>query len=507
MEEEKVELAPVRLPRQDKTGLILGLTVIPLIVVIICAFLAMLSFIFMPVPANFIVGLIWLALGGVFGWVRVKGRTLFEWIPVFISFTQAKANGQNQYRRGSGRQDDKADQVALQKVREADERAAIEAMEWGEVPPGKTPEPIKFTLPGQANEFQLYSSPAGRGVLYDPVKRRVTVTMAVSNNRSFDLQEKRTQANIITDYGNLLDLTLPVAEVLAVIPTDITSLESQEETLEYFRKQRELNGAEDTNPVARAGYEAYLANNLMAFHMQYYTVVLGVDAMRQRIKEHGSNMAGLLSAVDSICNSIGRDFADSKTKTLGWLSALERRDAVYKCLTSDESEPVVGAHGYWDSIHVNDLWHKAYVVEEWPQKEVTPGFMSKVTRDLDFAHAVSLVYENGSGDASLRKVSWQIKDKENALSAKQKGGFRITRADRIELEDLEQREAELTAGSSEMLVRGFISITASSKEELKMKDRDMRSAATKAGLVIYPCWNQQFAGLLAAGSLIGLGLD
>lgn len=507
MDDENVELAKVRLPRQEKSGLILGLTVIPLIAVIVCAFLAMLNLIFAPFPLNFIIGFFWLTLGGIFGWVKIKGRTLFAWIPVLISFAQAKANGQNQYKRGSGRADDEADALALQKVRAADERALLEAMEWGEVPPGKTPDPIKLTLPGQANEFQLYQSPAGRGVLYDPLKRRVSVTMAVSNNRSFELQGERVKGQIITDYGNLLDLTLPVHEVLAIIPTDITSLEGQEETLEYFRQQRELNQAQDTNPVARASYETYLANNLMAFHSQYYTVVLNVEAMRQRIKEHGSNMVGLLSAADSICDSVERDFTDSNVKTLGWLGALERRDAIYKALTSHQQEPVVGAHAYWDSIHVNDLWHKAYVIEEWPQKEVTPGFMSKVTRDLDFVHAVSLVYQNGAGANSLRKVSWQIQDKETSLAAKEKAGFRISTADRTELDDLEQREAELTAGSTEMLVRGFISITASSKEELKMKDRDIRSAATKAGLVIYPCWNQQFAGLLAASSLIGLGLD
>ncbi|MBF0809271.1 hypothetical protein E4U03_11745 [Rothia nasimurium] len=507
MMEEKVELTPVRIPRQEKGGIILGLSLLPLLAVGFSIAAAMTTLFVLPFPASVVVFFLWLVVGAIFGWVRIKNRTLFEWIPALIRALVKRLTGQTKYVRPSEKADMAADMSALDRIRKADEKARAEAIEWNEPIPGKTPEPIKFTLPGIANEFQLYQSPAGRGVLHDPVNKRAVLTLLVKNTKSFDLQDESVKATRITDYGNLLDVVLANRLVEAVIPTDTTSLQSDTDSLEYFREQKRLNQAADLNPIATQGYEDYLTRNLMTYHMQYYTVVLSIGMMRSLIKEHGSNMSGLLSAVDAVCDSIDQDFSSNNTAVEHWLSAMERRDVVYENFTLNPNEPIIGAHAYWSKLRANACWHRSYVIEEWPQKEITPGFMSKVTKDLDFRHSVSIVYEAGYSDEALRKVNHAIQDKNIALRIKEKSGQRVSLEDTTEMEDLEQRETELVAGYGEVMMRGFMSITATSEEELERYHSDVMSAAKRAGLVMYECWDQQFAGFLAAGCLVGVGID
>ncbi|MFW0120368.1 SCO6880 family protein [Rothia sp. P5764] len=506
--EEKIELAPVRIPRQEKTGIVLGLSLVPLIAFGVSILLALISLFIFPFPWMIVAFFFWLTLGAIFGWVRIKKRTLFEWIPHLHKAMLRRLTGQSGYRRPAERADSLADEEALERIRIADEKSRTEALEWNEPEPGITPRPVKFTLPGQANEFQVYNTPEGRGILHDPVTKRVSAVVQIKNTKSFDLQDDDVKGERIDQYGLNLDVVLANRYVEAIIPTDITSLQSPEQSLNYYRSQVRLNGADpNINPIAAQGYEDYLARNLMTYHMQYYTFVFSVDEMRTLIREHGSNMAGLLSAIDTLCRSLEDDLSSNKIDIEHWLNARERVEAAYETFTLNKDEPIVGAYAYWSSLRANACWHRAYVIDEWPQKDIKPGFMSKLTKDLQFRHAVSIVYEAGYSDEALTKVSHAIQDKEIALDIKRKAGQRISLADRTEVEDLEQREAELVAGSSEVVMRAFISITASTKEELEKFHSQTIAASKRSGLVLYPCWDQQFAGVLAAGALAGVGID
>lgn len=229
--------------------------------------------------------------------------------------------------------------------------------------------------------------------------------------------------------------------------------------------------------------------------------------MKTQIKEAGGSMAGLVHVADYFMESLASDLAANGFHIERWLDPRERLEVVYEACTGEREMKPVGARDYWNKLRINECVHRTFIIDEWPQKQVTPGFMRELTQKLRFRHTVTLVFERGNTENALRKVNNAIQDKDIAMGIQEKMGRRVSLETKRELGDLERLEAELTSGATEVMPRGFISITAVNDDELESNQRHLMAAANRAGLKLLPCYNQQTAAFFAAAGQLGVGLD
>ncbi|MFW0168763.1 SCO6880 family protein [Rothia sp. P4278] len=437
---------------------------------------------------------------------------MFEWIELGMQHWLRKISGQNKYRYAGVDADAKAIARSDAAATKADAKAEAEAREWGEPVPAKTPKPIRLNLPGAANELNVYSSPSGRCVVHNPVKKRLVVT-AIVDAKNFLMQDVSGQEDILDSWESVINLVGAHREVQALFPSDVTTVVSGEQMIDYYRAAAEANGAgEALNPVAHQGYIDLLRNNVQKKHEQYLTVNLSLPEMVREIKDNGGGVVGMLRTADAKMDAIEGDIVASGYSS-HWVSVPERRR-----MTSDFMTPsnnlthntdtlIVGANRYWTEMQINDVWHRSYFVDQWPMKPVKPGFMEKVVLGLDFRHSITQVIKRGEDEQALHRINNEIKNYETAQGIAQSMGRRLSRESEREMQDLERREQELVEGSSDVAYSAYISISARSREELEAHERDLFSAAARAQLKLIKCYGAQFEGFLAATAQLGYGAD
>lgn len=510
---EEYELEKVNFPRKEKRGFILGLEPLPLAAVLVLLVFTLIISTSLPFPWGWVAAVAMLFFIGFVGWGRFMNLHLFEWIELMIQHLMRKFTGQNKYRRAGADADAKAIAKADAAAAKADAKAEAEAREWGEPIPAKTPKPIRLNLPGAANELNVYRSPAGFCVVHNPVKKRLVVT-AVIEAKNFLMQDVPNQGEILEQWETLINLVGSHREVQAMFPSDVTKVVSGEQMIDYYRKAAEANGAgELINPVAHQGYMDLLKNNVQKKHEQYLTVNLSIPELAREIKDNGGGVVGMLRTADYKMETLAGDIASAGYESR-WITVQERRAMTSDFMTpsndliAEHADPViVGANRYWTEMQMNDVWHRAYFVEQWPMKPVEPGFMEKVILGLDFRHAVTQVIKRGEDEQALKRINGEIKNYETAQGIKQSMGRRLSREEQREMEDLERREDELVEGSGDVSYSAYISISARSKDELDAYERDLKSAATRAHLKLIKCYGSQFEGFLAATAQLGYGAD
>lgn len=507
------ELEDVVFPRREKRGFFLGLDFFPMLGVLGLGVFVIIFALALPFPWGWVIDLfVMLPLIGVVGWGRFNGLHLFDWITLGFTHLFRKYTDQNRYVRAS----DDADAVAEAKIdratAKADARARQEAIELNEPIPSKTPKPVRLKLPGAASELNLYQSPNGYCVAYHPVKKRFTIT-AVMNAKSYMLQDDIEQADVLDGWADVMSSIGAYPEVKAMFASDVTSVVTGDQMREYYEQAAEHNNAgEKLNPVAHQGYMDLLVKNVMKHHPQYFTINLSTAALAAEIKEQGGGINGILRVADLKMMSFEEDLSSSNFVVDHWVTLEERKNITFNAYSpspqgAEHAVPVQGAERFWEELHINNVWHRAFYVEEWPLKPTKPGFMSKVVLDLDFHHAVTQIIKRGDDESALRKINTEIKNFETAQDISKRAGRRISRESMRELADLEKREAEMVEGASDVSFNCYISITADSKEELDTYERQLTSAAARAHLKLAKCYGFQYEGFLAASAQLGYGAD
>ncbi|MCP3425826.1 hypothetical protein NBM05_07350 [Rothia sp. AR01] len=513
---EEYELDTVTFPRKEKRGIILGLDPAPLIAVSIDIVLILLISIVVPFPFGILLALCLIPVGAFLGWARYKGKHLFEWMGIGKRHLQRKLSGQNTYAAAGPDEDANAERRALEKARKEDERAEKEALEWEEEVPAKTPPPVHMRLPGAANELKAYRTVNGDGLVHDPMHHRVVITARLKSH-NFTLQDDTDQAEILDRWANVQDVIGAHRVVEHIVPTDVTTVATGQQMQQFYEDAaRRGNAGAKLNPVAHEGYMDLLSQNVMTHHPQYLTFALRIPEMRDEIKSNGGGMAGLLRTTDYHMGTLEADLYSNGYEIDHWVGVDERLELLHEAFSPEAIGLLEGVSGrggprgakrFWDHLRVDNVWHRAFVIEEWPLKPVRPGFMEKLVLDLEFRHSVSLLHKRGNDESALRKINNEIKDADNAENMARRMGRRVSREQEREREDLESREDQMVGGASETAFRGFVTITADSKDQLEQYTRDLRSAAARASLRIEPAYGQQFEAFLAGACLLGLGAD
>ncbi|HVB00704.1 MAG TPA: SCO6880 family protein [Acidimicrobiales bacterium] len=150
----------------------------------------------------------------------------------------------------------------------------------------------------------------------------------------------------------------------------------------------------------------------------------------------------------------------------------------------------------WESIRTDNLWHCTYWIAEWPKTEVSTGFLLPLLGDTSVRKNISLAMtpihqERATRTAERRRTS-SIADAE----MRRRYGFALSSRIRSQHEAVVQREEELASGHVGYEFSGYVTVSATSVEELQRACETVEQSCSLAHLEIRRLYGMQRASLL-----------
>ena len=144
----------------------------------------------------------------------------------------------------------------------------------------------------------------------------------------------------------------------------------------------------------------------------------------------------------------------------------------------------------WAEVRAGGWWHRTYWVAEWPRSRVGPDFLSPLLvgrgrRSFSVVMA-PVAPERAARDAESSRTA-QLAD----AQLRAQGGFLETARHRRQAEAVEAREVELADGRGAYQFAGYVTVSASGKDELGRCCADLERAAGAARLCLRPLYGQQ----------------
>jgi hypothetical protein len=329
----------------------------------------------------------------------------------------------------------------------------------------------------------------GMGVVHDRTARTLTAALSLQG-RSFALLGPDEQDRRVTGWASVLaslaregSAVRRVQWVAASFPDDGHAVRS------YLAAE-----AVAAPSVCTASYEGLL--NDMDTHACSHDVVLAVQVRLARSVEVGC------ATLAREMGSLVRLLTDADLQVESILSA---EDLARQLVRTYEPEGG-GPHGLptgdpwpmamketWSTVRVDGMVHATFWVAEWPRTEVRSDFLAPLL--LGAARStLSVVMEPLGPDAAVRKVEASRTADLADAELRRRGGFVSTARHARESEVLARREAELAEGHASFRYAGFVTVSASSDEELVAACDAVQHSAGQSRLMLRRLYGDQASG-------------
>lgn len=145
----------------------------------------------------------------------------------------------------------------------------------------------------------------------------------------------------------------------------------------------------------------------------------------------------------------------------------------------------------WDHYRTEDVFHCTYWIAEWPRVEVGPDFLTPLMIRTQRIRTVSLVMQPIDPGKAQREVESAHTAYLSDNELRNRAGYITSERRRRELEGVLRREQELADGFSEYRFSGYVTVTASSLDELDEACNEIEQIATQARLELRKLYGEQ----------------
>lgn len=484
----------------DRTGLLLGLSGVQ------CGLLGagiVASGGLLQAGAHPGITLVPLVVGAVLAFGAWDGHRLRELVPLLGRHRLARAAGLTGWRAPipllSGRAADEKAQPALPPF-----LAGLELFDAGSV----------GWAPGSA----------GVGVIRDVRERTLSGSLPI-RGREFSLVERPEQERILAGWGDVLGgFCTERRAVSRVRVTEWAAPSGVEEHQRFLAAH-----GRPTHPESRASYEGLLAQAgpMAVNHEVLLTVTLDLRRIRSgragggRPEDAGTDalleeLRLLASRLDAAGLPSGAPLSVSQTAA----ALRQRLDPTVtprlrarRPTTLAEAAGLVGpwnagplaTEAEWDRLAADGSLHRSYWVAEWPRLDVGPNWLEPMLLHAGGVRTFALHYEPVQPSRSQRRVDRDSTRLAADEEQRTRGGFRIGARHRRAQSAVLEREAELVAGFYELEYAGFVTVTASSVDELERSCAEYEQVAGQSGLELRPLDGRHDLGIVCSLPL-GRGL-
>ncbi|WP_416484229.1 SCO6880 family protein [Streptomyces sp. CL12] len=480
MSENSPAQATVKFPHRSRRGVLLGLTA-PQLVVVGLTSLALLAVIL----THGVVGALellplWAAIA-LLVFVRHRGRSLSDWMPIVTRYALRRLRGQ---------------------------------VLWLTRPSRRPVREGLLHLPGTAASLRVVTAPDRRyAAVHDPHTGSLTAVVKVSS-RAYALLDPGTQTANVNAWGRALAALARTGQVARIQVIERTVPDSGDALRRYW----EEHGRPEA-PVAGAVYSELIQNAgpAAAPHEAYVAISLDAKAARRLVNQAGGGLTGSFAVLAQLTSTFDQAARTAGLIPTGWLTAQEIAAVVRtaydpKALAKLErwsssgrpqvdpaaAGPVVVVEKA-DHIATDSAVHATYWIENWPRIETSAGFLHQLLFTAGVRRTLSLAYEPKGLDAALRDVQRKKASVIADAAERARRGQVDSEADSIEYQDIKSRERQLIAGHADVALTGLVTVSADSEEELRTACAVVETAAVGAQLDLRPLtWQQAEAFTTAA---------
>lgn len=278
--------------------------------------------------------------------------------------------------------------------------------------------------------------------------------------------------------------------------------------------------ARDPASAAAVDYEALLASQAPVTIGREVLVTLTVDLRRVAARQRDPVDAAVETMVDEARLLAGRldaagvragvpwsavDIATgvrmrSDPARLAQLHTLRRSLAAATGRGTLEWGPLA-VRPEWTQVWVDGSVHRSFRVAGWPMLPVPADWLAPLLSLADVTATVTVVLEPVPLSAAAAAANRELTAIEADQAHKERHGFRLTARERRRQHDVEAREQELAAGHPEFRHTGFVTVSASSLNQLEEASARVEQAAAQALLDV-----RVLAARQAEGWVCGLPL-
>ena len=365
---------------------------------------------------------------------------------------------------------------------------------------GATPVVVsRFLLPGALGDVQIVQIPGAGAFIYNARGRLASVTVRVGS-RAWALRDKGAQEAAYDGFVEWLSSleTLPgLREATIRIRVDRASSNELRDYLSGRESERDPMVSAELRQEYWTLTQA-ASKRSMGF-TNYITLTFDTGVLNAAIRDAGKGLTGLAAVLKERVAGIETAMEHARVTPAGWLTADELDDLL--ALSTDPTSaaarreqetlsgvqsaaPVMGIDEGWDALRVDESWHQTFWVAEWPRTDVRTGFLEPLLYAGDATRVITLQVRPVATHKALAQLNRAQSDMETAATIRMKLSSRIPLTHLREEEDLAVREHDLVDGFGDVQYRGFVTISAESKDALSKARTDIEQASHPARLVL-----------------------
>lgn len=251
----------------------------------------------------------------------------------------------------------------------------------------------------------------------------------------------------------------------------------------------------DTNagraaPQVRADYDALLDQLEPNASAHEVLVTLTVDRRREKTATSNTVMSEARRLVERL-DAAGitavvlspQDLAAAVTTRMDPTRPIGRATSLVNAPGLAPISPWPLAHrSAWDSVRTDGAVHRTWWIAEWPRLDVTAAWLDPLLSARAATRSVVLYFEPVRPSVSRRRIERDATRLATDAEQRANRGFRIGARHHRSRDAVEEREAELVAGYSEVGVVGLVVATAVDAAALDAASTQITQAAHAAGV-------------------------
>jgi hypothetical protein len=476
---------------RDRGALLLGMRLNQILVVAGGVAATLIGFV-SPAEHGGAIGFAGLVAASFVAWFPVQGRPIVDWVRPVANYLYARVTDQATYLGGP----------------------------WALHAPAKPQR--RLELPGTGSQIRVkeFDTPHGSVAVVRDGPRWTAVLEVVAP--AYPLADRGTQQERVSAWGALLAQLGQEGTRLAAIQWLERTIPDSGRGLDEWWRERGLRDA----PSAKAYAQLIQAAGPAATrHETFVAVSIDERKCRRAIRAAGGGPDGTAKVLMSELSWIEQGLRRSDVRVVGWLGA---RDLGRLVRTQYDPASTVGidkrgsedldrgvalpaagpiaARASFTSYRTDTGFHAVYWIAAWPRMQVEAAWLYPLLVLGGVRRTVSLTAEPIAPSKSFREIRSSKVQKRTEETQKERFGQIESAQDDEEHEALLRRERELVRGHVEYRFVGYVTVTASTAEELEDACSQVEQAAVRSVLEIRRVYGEQDQGFIAGALPLARGV-
>jgi hypothetical protein len=371
----------------------------------------------------------------------------------------------------------------------------------------ETPRPTgTLALPGDAASLRFLLDKDGTAMLHDPHAQTLTVAGLLSHP-AYVLLSPEEQARRVHGWGRALAALASSGTGTRVQVLEISLPDAGRGITGWW----DQHGLKSPKQWAVIEYERLMKTAAPAASTHRTLVALSLDLRlaHAHIRQAGRGIRGATAFLRQEMTSFESSLRSADLQLVSWLDepdlAATLRGAYDPGYDTDSDVPCTLATAgpmavdeQWDHVRHDSAYSAVLWISDWPRVSAPPFFLHTLVFQPGIRKTLSITYQPVPADEAMRDIRKTRVEYATEASQKARLGVMADLADRVEGEDVLERERALIAGHADVRFTGLVTITASSREELEAAIAEIARAAVQSGCETRRLYGQQARAFASA---------